>query len=104
MPGRNPPGAIKSERNPASSSIPSDWYPEKSPAALTKERKQTKQMASIPRGQIFKTNRAAAAMPSQQSPISMYEPLENHRTLGTYQYRAWPTCSATLFRYSLGIG
>ena len=78
-------GARKSERNPASSNMPSDWYPEKSPAALTNERKHTKQITSIPRGQKLKTSSTAAAMPTQQSVISMCDPLENHKTLGTYQ-------------------
>ncbi len=71
--------------NPASSSIPSDWYAEKSCAALTKERKHTKQTASIPRGQKFKTSNTDAIMPAQQIPVSICAVLENHSSVGAYQ-------------------
>src|SRR5216684_5902571 len=89
-PGRNPRGAKKIEMNPASSSIPSDWYAEKSCAALTNERKHTRQTTSIPRGQRFKTSSTDAIMPTQQSPVSMCELLENHSSVGAYQYPACP--------------
>src|SRR6266496_5626178 len=85
--GRNPSGAKKKEINPASSSIPSDWYPEKSCAALTKDRKHTKQTTSIPRGHRFNTSSTDAIMPSQQSPLSISGPLETHSTVGAYHNR-----------------
>ena len=83
--GRNPRGAKNKEINPASSSIPSDWYPEKSCAALTKERKHAKQIASIPRGHKFNTSSTDAIIPTQQIPVSMCRPLENHSSVGAYQ-------------------
>lgn len=86
--------------NPASSSIPSDWYAEKSCAALTKERKHTKQIASIPRGQKFNTSSTDAIMPAQQIPVSICELRENHRSVGTYQWPVRPNCSATACKYS----
>src|SRR5438067_9997067 len=66
-PGRKPPGAKKMERKPASRSIPSDWYEEKSCAAATKERKRTVQMAQVPRGQMLSVSRKEAARPAQTS-------------------------------------
>src|SRR6266571_725774 len=84
-PGRHPCGAKNMPINPASSSIPSDWYAEKSCAALTNERKHTKQIASIPRGQKFKTSSTDAIMPAQQIPITMCVLLENHSSVGAYQ-------------------
>src|ERR1051325_1064268 len=84
-PGRNPGGARNREMNPASSNIPSDWYAEKSCVALTNERKHTQQIASTPLGHKFKTSSADAIIPTQQIPISMCRPLENHSSVGAYQ-------------------
>ena len=84
-PGRNPRGAKNREMNPASSSIPSDWYAEKSCAALTNERKHTKQTTSIPRGHKFKTNSTDASIPAQQIPVIMCRLLENQSSVGAYQ-------------------
>ncbi len=47
--------------------------PEKSCAALTNERKQTKQITSMPRGQRFSTSSNDATMPIQQAASSMCE-------------------------------
>src|SRR5256885_12031274 len=44
----------------------------------TNDRKQTKQMASMPRGQKFKTSSPEATIPAQQIPASMCGPLEIH--------------------------
>src|ERR1700730_16160089 len=84
-PGRHPGGAKNMEMNPASSSMPSDWYPANSEAALTKERKQTKHTASIPRGQMFTVTSSAAIIPSQHKPSNRCELAENHNTVGAYQ-------------------
>src|SRR5690348_5202405 len=84
-PGRHPGGAKNNAMNPASSNIPSDWYDEKSCAAATNERKHTKQIASIPRGHKFKTSSTDAIIPTQQTPVSICLPLENHSSVGAYQ-------------------
>src|SRR5208282_1568685 len=100
-PGRRPGGAKNSARNPASSSMLSDWYPEKSRAAATKERKQTKQKNSIPRGHTSNTTSSAAIMPTQHSAISIGEPLEIQSSEGTYQKRRSPgENAANAWRYS----
>ena len=87
-PGRQPEGAKKSARNPASSSMPSDWYPEKSWAALTKERKQAKQTRSMARGKTLQVTSSEAARPAQQRAMTACEPLPNQSTDGANQYRA----------------
>src|SRR5262244_3760390 len=84
-PGRNPGGARNIDTKPASSNMPSDWYPEKSCAALTKERKQTKQMTNIPRGHRLRNSRMDAIIPIQQIASNIPEPLDNHSTVGAYQ-------------------
>src|SRR5450631_1106384 len=86
--------------NPASSNMPSDWYPEKSPAALTNDRKQTKQMASAMRGQTFSTINNAASIPTQHNAVNMCEPLEIHKSVGANQNLAGPSCAATALKYS----
>src|SRR3954447_4841351 len=88
--GRKPIGARNREINPASSSIPSDWYPENSPAALTNERKHTKQISNAARGNIFATTSSDAMRPIQHNAISACDPLENHSKVGAYQKRACP--------------
>src|SRR5580698_4895054 len=90
QPGRKPAGAKNNAINPASSNIPSDWYPENSRAAATKERKQTKQMKSETRGQIFITTRSEAIIPTQQRKISMCELAEYQSTVGANQKRLFP--------------
>src|SRR2546422_47588 len=102
QPGRNPSGAKKSAMKPASSSMPSDWYPEKSSAALTNERKHAKQITSIPRGQTSKTSSREAAIPIQHKAVNIREPLENHSSVGANHRREkWPNECATACRYSL---
>src|SRR4051794_20864515 len=100
-PGQNPRGAKNNEINPASSSIPSDWYPEKSCAALTNEMKQAKQTTSIPRGQTFATTSKDASMPIQHKLTSMCVPAEIHKSVGANQSpRATPSEWCTACKYS----
>src|ERR1700728_2896695 len=100
-PGRNPEGAKKSAMKPASSSMPSDWYPEKSCAALTNDRKHTKHTASIPRGHALMTNSRDAIMPTQHRAVNIYGPLESQSSGGVNQRpRPWPNECHTAWRYS----
>src|SRR5262252_5126679 len=87
-PGRAPAGARKKQRKPAASSIPSDWYPEKSSAAATNERKRTKHSANVARGQRFRISRIDASMPSQHSAPRAWEPFASQASVGAYQKRA----------------
>ena len=87
---RNPGGAKNRQINPASSSIPSDWYPEKSCAALTNERNATKQMSSVTRGQMFSTRRIEAAIPAQHNISSERSLLPIQSIVGANQKRATP--------------
>src|SRR5215469_16640330 len=98
--GRSPRGAKNNEINPASSNIPSDWYAEKSCAALTNERKHTKQIAKVPRGHKFNTSSTDAIIPTQQIPFSMGRPPENHSSVGAYQQPTRLNCSPTARKYS----
>src|SRR5438270_13897180 len=84
-PGHRPRGAKKTEMNPASSSIPSDWYEEKSCAAATKERKSRVQMAQVPRGQTPTVNRTEATRPPATSAVSAPFELPSQRSEGTCQ-------------------
>src|SRR5947209_305780 len=90
-PGRNPGGARNKEMKPASSNMPSDWYSEKSLAVDTNERKQTRQIASIARGQMFKTRSNDVMSPIQHTANNMPEPLENQSREGAYQKRTCAT-------------
>src|SRR5215469_8983138 len=82
MPGSSPRGAKNREMKPASSSMPSDWYPEKSRAAETKDRKQTKHTSRLARGQRLSTTPSDAASPIQVMAISMLSVEENQRRVG----------------------
>src|SRR5580693_2647145 len=99
-PGRNPIGARNSTINPASSNIPSDWYPANSPAAATNERNARKQTNNDVRGKMLKTTSTDAASPIQHTAISMCEPLDSQNNVGAYQNRAAAVDFATLSRYS----
>src|SRR5258708_29474753 len=83
--GRSPGATKKMLRKPADSSIPSDWYPEKSCAAAIIERKLTKQATTIPLGQTFSVSSTAPATPTQQSASSARGPLPSQRSVGAYQ-------------------
>src|SRR5665213_3396173 len=69
-PGQKPRGAKKSARNPASSSMPSDWYPEKSPATETKDKKHAKQNAKLTRGHTLQKASNEAARPTHMIALS----------------------------------
>src|SRR5438105_6090341 len=100
-PGRNPGGAKNREMKPASSSMPSDWYSEKSRDVDTNERKQRKQIRSMARGQKFRTRSNDAIIPIQHSAINMPELLEIQSSEGAYQTRTCATPDrATACRYS----
>src|SRR5581483_9835168 len=71
-PGHSPGGAKNKEMNPASSNMPSDWYPEKSWAALTKGKKRREQISCIARGQTLRNSEIDASSPSQQTVMSMW--------------------------------
>src|SRR5579872_6516633 len=86
-PGHSPLGAKKRARKPASRSIPSDWYSEKSPAAHTKERKQTRQIKKERRGQRLKKARTEQTSPIQLMASSMCELDESQNRVGAYQKR-----------------
>src|ERR1700733_8519573 len=100
QPGRNPGGAKNSAMNPASSSMPSDWYPEKSCAALTKERKQRKQINNVQRGQMLRNTNSDASIPTQQSANRACGLDENQSSVGANQKREEPSDRATDCRYS----
>jgi len=57
-------------------------------AALTKDRKHTKQVSSMPRGHRFRIKSSDAASPTQHNVLSMTGPLDHHRTLSAYQTRS----------------
>src|SRR5438128_12253983 len=63
-PGRSPGGARNAESSPASRSMPSDWYEEKSRAADTKEMKSAVQRRHIARAQTFSKNSTDPSRPA----------------------------------------
>ena len=63
-----PRGAKKTESNPASSSIPSDWYEEKSCAAATNERKKTVH-SSVVMPRAAQTQRTGMPQRSLRAPV-----------------------------------
>jgi len=85
---------------PASRSMLSDWYPENSDAALTKERKQTKERRSMARGKMLMVRRTEAKRPVQAMAVRAWLLLENQSRVGAYQKRAKPTELVTARRYS----
>src|ERR1044071_8426118 len=89
-PGRNPGGAKNREIKPASSSMPSDWKPEKSWAAATKDKKHTRQTASAPRGHKLKITATEASRPSHVINISAWLPAPNQSSVGANQKRCRP--------------
>src|SRR5271155_1114361 len=84
-PGRKPAGAKNSAITPASSNIPSDWYPEKSRATLTNETKHKKQISSDARGHRFSVTSSDATNPTQHSVSNVPLPAPNHSKVGTVQ-------------------
>src|SRR5678816_2745035 len=89
--GRTPRGAKKIERNPASSSIPSDWYDEKSCSAAIHERKRTVHSATLSFGQTFATSAREQSTPAATTTVSAVSPALIHNNVGAYQnWRAPP--------------
>src|SRR5215467_3307843 len=88
--GRKPGGAKNREMKPASSSMPSDWNPEKSCATATKDKKHARQTARDPRGQRLKMTATDEMMPSHVINISAWLPAPNQRSVGANQKRCRP--------------
>src|SRR5579863_6653903 len=89
-PGRSPGGAKNKAMNPASSNMPSDWYPEKSCAAATNERKHTKQIRSDARGHKFTTTKIDATIPTHTKAINARSLAPIQSKVGANQKRcAW---------------
>src|SRR3954463_4871041 len=86
-PGRMPRGAKKMEMNPASSSIPSDWYDEKSCSAATQERKSSVDRPTVRRGQTFATSSSEQAIPAHASSVSAPSPAPSQSSVGAYHTR-----------------
>src|SRR2546423_8778714 len=100
-PGRAPPGAKKKEMKPASSSIPSDWYDEKSCSEAMHERKSNVQTAIIARGAKFKTNKTDATMPSMITSESAGSDALSHSSVGAYQiFSSAPMAALSWCEYS----
>src|SRR5271156_4640681 len=78
-------GAKNSAINPASSNIPSDWYPEKSRATLTNETKHKKQISSDARGHRFSVTSSDAISPTQHNVINAASLAPNHSKVGADQ-------------------
>src|SRR5512143_2425981 len=99
--GHTPRGAKKIEIRPASSSIPSDWYDEKSCSVTTHERNSTVQAATLTLGHTFTTTRTEHTIPSATTAVSARSLVPSHKTLGTYHSRLTPgTTADTRPRYS----
>src|SRR3954462_5547968 len=73
-PGRNPRGAKKIERNPASSSMPSDWYDEKSWSAAMHERNSTVDNATVSFGAMWATSSIEHMTPAATTSVSAVSP------------------------------
>src|SRR5678815_2308605 len=68
-PGRIPRGAKKIEISPASRSIPSDWYDEKSWSAAMHDRKSSVHSATLSRGQAFAISSSEQSSPAQTTMV-----------------------------------
>src|SRR5580658_3813049 len=93
-PERNPGGARNMEMNPASSSIPSDWYDEKSPAALTNARKQIQQRSRLARGQRLRKTAMEASRPIHVTATMKCVLEDIQKSEGAIQKRLWPAACA----------
>src|SRR5690242_12869176 len=83
--GRNPRGANQIEMNPASSSIPSDWYEEKSCSVAMNERNSSVQIAIISRGQMFAVRSNEHTIPAATAANSAPSSQRAQKMLGAYQ-------------------
>src|SRR3954452_22978961 len=86
-PGRNPRGAKKIDRNPASSSMPSDWYDEKSWSAAMHERKKIVQSATLRRGQTLAIRRSEQIRPAITTATSATSDALIQNSVGAYHVR-----------------
>ena len=86
-PGRRPLGAKNIDRNPASSSMPSDWYEENSCSVETQERNRIVDSATVTRGEMFATRSSDEIIPAASKIVSAASPEPAQSTDGTYQSR-----------------
>src|SRR5580692_7662793 len=84
-PGKIPPGDKNSAINPASSSMPSDWYIEKTSVAVTNDKKQTKQTKKLSRGHTLTSATSEAISPIQVTANSIEELCDVQKSVGAYQ-------------------
>src|SRR5215208_7102913 len=89
-PGRTPRGAKKIEMNPASSSIPSDWYDEKSCSAPTHDMKSSVQSATVSRGHTLTVRSTEQTMPAATTAVSAASLALAQNKVGASQKRASP--------------
>src|SRR5690348_12567955 len=85
--GRVPRGAKNSERNPASSSIPSDWYDEKSWRTAMHERNSSVLMPIIRRGLMLTTISSDARSPMTNDAVSAASLALSQNSDGAYHTR-----------------
>src|SRR6476620_1884943 len=83
--GRTPRGAKKIERNPASSSMPSDWYDEKSWSAAMHDRKSSVHNAPVSFGAMLATSSSEHTSPAATSRVRAVSPALTHSRVGAYQ-------------------
>src|SRR5512144_2660516 len=72
--GQIPRGARKIERKPASSSMPSDWYDEKSCSTAMHDRKSSVHDATATFGHTFATRSKEQTMPATTTAVSAPSP------------------------------
>src|SRR6185437_14640281 len=84
-PGHRPRGANQKAMNPASMSMPSDWYDEKSCRVAMHERKSRVASAIVSRGQTFATTSTEHAIPATTTIVSARSPAPSQNRLGAYQ-------------------
>src|SRR6185437_5888696 len=84
-PGKMPRGANQIEMNPASSSIPSDWYDENTCSVDTNDRNTRVQIAVIQRGHTFAVSSREETSPTTTATVSAPSPDRSQNTLGVYQ-------------------
>src|SRR5437016_8659030 len=89
-PGRTPPGAKKIEMKPASSSMPSDWYDEKSCKVETHDRKRNVESATATFGQRFSVSKTDERIPAPTTTVSARSLALAQSTVGVNQKRARP--------------
>src|SRR5258708_10046802 len=99
-PGRTPRGAKKCDRKAASSSLPSDWYDEKSCAAAMNVRKQTPATAMETRGQRLRISVIEAISPMATNVSSARSLDEIHTRDGINQNAFHPSAALAAWQYA----